>query len=100
MIARPNVAAVCGTTASSISPSRTCKCQSSGRAIVSVSELSAAGRSAVDAAAADAELLHAEVRSHLDGAADLQFTRRTDRDSKLLIDISTIMSGSEHELID
>ena len=34
MIARPNCAAVCGTTVFSASPSRTCKCQSSGLVIV------------------------------------------------------------------
>ena len=35
MIARPNWRAVCGKTAASVAPSRTCRCQSSGRAIVS-----------------------------------------------------------------
>ncbi|CAN0618431.1 conserved protein of unknown function [Burkholderia multivorans] len=36
MIARPNWRAVCGSTPASIAPSRTCRCQSSGRASVSV----------------------------------------------------------------
>src|SRR5438128_8498709 len=34
-IARPNWRALCGTTARSAAPSRTCRCQSSGRVIVS-----------------------------------------------------------------
>src|SRR3954449_3429838 len=35
MMARPNWRALCGTTARSAAPSRTCRCQSSGRTIVS-----------------------------------------------------------------
>jgi hypothetical protein len=36
MMARPNTRAVCGTTALSVAPSRTCRCQSSGRVMVSL----------------------------------------------------------------
>jgi hypothetical protein len=36
MMARPNWAAVCGTTVLSASPSRTCRCKSSGRVNVNV----------------------------------------------------------------
>jgi len=42
MMARPNVAAVCGTTEASPAPSRTCKCQSSGRVMVRLSGCAAA----------------------------------------------------------
>jgi len=50
MMARPNTRAVCGTTALSVAPSRTCRCQSSGRAMVSL--VPAAAAAAPPAAAA------------------------------------------------
>lgn len=47
MIARPNAAAVCGTTDVRPAPSRTCRCQSSGRVMVRLSGAASLSAAAV-----------------------------------------------------
>lgn len=92
MMARPNTRAVCGTTALSVAPSRTCKCQSSGRAMVSFVPAAAAATAPPAAVA----LLLVTVRRRLQHDAATTLGGRTASARAILCCMSSTTSVRTH----